>query len=806
VKRAIRVAFLTAALAMVAHSAARLRITTDVTNFLPDQSATELAALSRELAQSELARTMVIGVGGEAPIEALVGAAQKLSASVESHPEVAWIRSGPRPDLLEELFRLYFSRRYYFLAREPEREFPGLLQPDELRERARAARAELAMPSSPLSKRLVAADPLGAFRGIVERLGAPPDTLGQHDGHFVSRERDLAIFMLGTRRSAFDSRAQRRLLGDLEQSFREIAETSPFPLRLLQSGGNRIAVHAEDRITRDVYLIAAVSSVGVGALFLLFFRSVQGLLLAAMPALTGLGFATTLGLVGKGRLDGITLAFGAALIGVAIDYPIHLLNHHAQSRGRPPSEVARRLRPALVLGAVTTMASFAGLLLTSFPGFREIGAFAILAVLGALLTTLYVLPSFMPERGRLTAISMRAAEGLATGVRRLERFRAPMALVLAGVAGLAALALPGLRWNDDLSALASLDPELLAEDAALRARVSPFDTGRLVIVRAPDLETALERNALVHERLVRARDAGAFAALRSLDALLWPQALQRRNLRALQTEPHVGERVLEAFAAEGFRAEGLEPFLASLGEPPPPPLTLEELRNSALADLVEAQVVHLGERIGVVTFLREVRDLDAVQRALQGVQGAHLFEQREFANQIFAEFRAATLRQLVVGCVLVLAALLLRYRAWRPALAAFLPSMLCALVLLGAFAALGVEANLLHVVSLILVMGMGVDYGIFLVESRSSHAIGVTLLGVGIACLTTVFVFGTLALSDHVALHAIGITTGLGVMLSFLFAPAAYLLLTPGPLSRAEDAEATEERPVTASSARSPRG
>ena len=151
-----------------------------------------------------------------------------------------------------------------------------------------------------------------------------------------------------------------------------------------------------------------------------------------------------------------------------------------------------------------------------------------------------------------------------------------------------------------------------------------------------------------------------------------------------------------------------------------------------------------------------------------------------FLNDIYAEFRVTTLRQIGLGTVFVAVVLLARYRRWRPSVAAFLPSVLVALTLLSAFAVLGVETNLLHAVSLILVMGMGVDYGIFIVDSaRERRGLEATLLSLLVSCLTTVLVFGTLALSEHQALRALGTTTGVGILLSLVLAPVSLALLQP---------------------------
>ena len=143
-------------------------------------------------------------------------------------------------------------------------------------------------------------------------------------------------------------------------------------------------------------------------------------------------------------------------------------------------------------------------------------------------------------------------------------------------------------------------------------------------------------------------------------------------------------------------------------------------------------------------------------------------------TDIYREFRRTSLRQILVGGVLVVVLLALRYRAWRPVFAAFLPSMLVASIVLAVGVGLGEPANLFTVMSLVMVMGMGVDYGIFCVDSIGRREeLGTTLVSLLLSCLTTAFVFGSLALSSQPSLRAIGVTTGVGVVLSLLLAPIA---------------------------------
>jgi predicted exporter len=777
----LRTLLAAAVAAMLVYCATHLKLGTDITNFMPEGGRNELAALSRRLANSELMRSMALCIGAADPHDA-VAVAQALCDELRNHPEIAWIRSGPDTSGFEELYELYFPRRHYFLSDRPERDIPLLTSDAGLRRRAAQAQRELRLPTATLLKGTLARDPLAAFPALLERLRADQPDLESLDGTFLTPDHRFAVVLLGTRHSSFASGPQSRFLADLDRAFAAATARTGVAATLEKSGANRIAVRAEQRIKRDVYLIAACSFVGVAVLFLTFLRSLRSFALSVLPAVVGILFATTSGLIVLGHFDGLTMAFGASLIGVAIDYSIHVLNHHALATDKNAAETVARLRPSLVLGAVTTMASFAGLLLTSSPGFREMGFFSIAGLAAALFVTLYVLPAFLGGAGPVPAVSRRVADGLGNAVRALRGRRTLLAVFCLALLLPALAAVPRLRWVDDLSRLGDIDADLIAEETRVRERVSHFDTGRFVITMAADTDTAVARNDEVHRRLSALVDAGELSGMRSLHQLLWSPDLQRRNWEVLQAQPDLYPRLDAAFHDAGFRRGAFAPFASELAAEPPPPLRLADLRATPLGPLLSTTAFALGEQTAVVTYLRGVRNPAALHDAVASLDDTLVFEQRAFVNQIYGEFRATTLRQILVGSVLVVVVLLARYRAWRPSLAAFLPSLMVVVALLGAFALFRVETNLLHVMGLMMVMGMGVDYGVFLVDTVDQpRAFASTMLSLLLSCLTTVFVFGTLALSDHPALRAIGVTTGAGVLLAFVFAPVSLLLLEAPP-------------------------
>ena len=94
---------------------------------------------------------------------------------------------------------------------------------------------------------------------------------------------------------------------------------------------------------------------------------------------------------------------------------------------------------------------------------------------------------------------------------------------------------------------------------------------------------------------------------------------------------------------------------------------------------------------------------------------------------------------------------------------------------------LGIPATLMHVIAILLVLSMGVDYGIYMLESRESlREGGVTLGSVLLAALTTLLSFGLLGLSRNPALSGIGLTVTLGLLFSVAVSPVVLVWTRQG--------------------------
>ncbi len=790
-------------------------LTTDISAFIPSSAERQKAQLSKAIIDSELSRTWVLTIEADGPGQA-AAASQVFESELRSDPalmrQLAFVTTGPPADSDRAVWELYQPRSLSFAAPDLAAA-KELVSDDGLKRALTDLRARLESPLSTLVSRIAPEDPFLAVPRLFEQLQQGNSKLTVVDGRFISEER-FAVLMFGTHASSFDGEAQSSVLAGVQRAA-ERAKHKLGELRLEMSSLALHSIHAERSIKADIQRITWVSVAAMLLLCWLLFGSLRLMLLALLPVTAGMLTGLTVILALYGQVHGLTLAVGASLIGVCIDYVVHFYAHHLLSPSATPSATMKHISMGLLLGCGTTAVGFLALAGSSFPGLRQIALFAGSGVLGALACTRWVVPLLVAEHDAPKALLQRVALKLestlllvrgnaAQGVRA-QRRRGVCWLSGAALLSLAAVAM--VDWQDDMSTLTRSDEQLLAEDERVRARVAQFDMSRFVIAIGADDESALQINDQVTQALRAAQADGALSSWQNISALL-PSGKTQREVAEVLRSANLDQRLVKQLELAGFNSELFQPALERLRAQGgsddadtttslPTPLAYEDLLRSDLAAWVRAFRVHLSDRIGFVTFLREVEDPDALGRKLSSVPGAEFIDQTQLIADASKAYRQRLVPLLLLGLGLVWIVLWARYRNLRTVAAAFVPAVLSAGVTLFVLSALGFQLNLLGLTTLLMVLSIGVDYGVFLTETVQADGLDgaslrATLAGLFIAWFSTVFGFGVLALSQHPALQIIGIVAAVGVTAALLLAPTALALL-PAP----QEARQKQPEPAT---------
>ncbi|MCY1508557.1 efflux transporter, putative, hydrophobe/amphiphile efflux-3 family [compost metagenome] len=468
-----------------------------------------------------------------------------------------------------------------------------------------------------------------------------------------------------------------------------------------------------------------------------------------------------------GSIHLLTLVIGASLIGVAVDFPLHWLGKSYGMADWRAWPALRRVLPGLTISLAASLVGYIALAFTPFPALTQTAVFSAAGLLGAYACTVCQLPAWMdgwsprpwPPLMRFAQAALRAREHLAAS-------RGALWLGALAVAAVAIGGVSRLGIQDDLRQWLSL-PAPLVQQARQIGEITGFvPTSQFFLVRAPDTDELLRRQARVSQALDRLIERGDLAAYSALSQLVSPAADQKAlglSLASSAARPGIWKPLTDLrIPYEALRQELLS--MAAL-----PALTIDEALQGQQAERWRSLWlgVHDGQAAGMVTLLG-LRNASALDTIAEAAPGVTLVDRSGELNRMFAATRieAAELKLLsyVVAAVLLLLTLG-RAATWR-ILAVPLAATACSLAALGY---LGQPLTLFSLFGLLLVSAIGVDYAIFMYERVAGAP--ASLVGILLSAATTLLSFGLLGLSRTPALANFGLAVALGVAFSLLWAP-----------------------------------
>lgn len=600
-------------------------------------------------------------------------------------------------------------------------------------------------------------DPLGlwpdwwqarAGRGMQPRDGLLAlETDGKH----------WALLRFESRMSAFRLDGEPRLQDALDRAANAASRAAAADVERLQGG---VPLHAEAaavQASREVNTIGLGSLLAVIVLVWLAFRSLRPILLVSASLLIGCAAGLAVVSMVFGQVHLLTLVFGASLVGVAEDYGIHWFASRQGQPGLAPRPLMRRLLPGLFLALVTSALAYLTLGVAPFPGLRQMAVFSAAGLGAAFLTVVLWFPWLDRAAPKPSGFGRRIAASLSPWPRwRATRWSL---LLAALVAAFAITGLQRLQVNDDLRSLQSSPPDLVAQEQRIGQLLGLPSPAQFFLVTAPDPERLLQTEEALTARLHGQREQGHLGGWRAVSDWL-PSAARQQQDQALT---RAAETAVLARVAE------------LLGEPQPPTLAPAGalVPEAWLAQPVSEPLrpLWLGpvqSQWGSVVML-EGLDADALP-ALEAVAGdlpdVRWIDRTARISDVLAHYRHMMSGLLLAGYAAVGLVLFLRFRrqAWR----ALLPTALAAVLTLAALGWLGVPLQLFGVLAQLLLLGFGVDYGIFLLEHRDDPS---SWLAVSLGAASTLLAFGLLALSATPALHSFGLSLGLGIALVWVLSP-----------------------------------
>jgi predicted exporter len=561
-------------------------------------------------------------------------------------------------------------------------------------------------------------DPFGLFSGwMQERAQETP--VRPRDGYlFVANvNRQYVLLTLTLTQSVFSMSVQQTVMNVLNEAKQKAYKAVP-DAEIITAGVILHAAAAGEQARGEVFTIGIGSLLGIILLTWATFHSLKPILLILLSITIGCLGSLSICWILFDRIHLLTLVFGASLIGVAQDYGIYFLCNRLSADAKLSSDaLLKRLMPSLLLTLLAAVIGYMALAFTPFPGLRNMAVFSALGLIFAWLTVVCWFP-FLIKGGVLK--SGKLGEVYGNTLKHWPRFQSNKFLFVAGICFIviAAFGVSRLGVNDDIRLLQNPPQQLIFDQIKLSQLLDAPTPVQFYLVRGATEEIVLEREEALKKRLdplIAQHKLSGYQALSN-----WvPSKETQLARRALLDEKLLGDGgVLTALAKQidedvdwvtdtrrhllnSEKIFTVDEFLKTPASEPWRHLWLGKTEDANYASIVALRGLSQA-------------DLPSVQQAGVGMEGIQWVDKVAEISSVLGLYRHYMGWVVLCSYLVVFALLFARYRrnTWR----VLAPTAIASITTLALLGFTNQPLQMFHVLALMLLLGIGVDYGIFMQE------------------------------------------------------------------------------------------
>ena len=599
----------------------------------------------------------------------------------------------------------------------------------------------------------------------------------------------VALAFLAPNFSSFDSMSGILLVDLLEEEIKRF--TAEHPEVDIYFHGNPVnSVFNSRQIRSDLWLTVGLSLLVICAVLGYCFRNKSTLFMLLSPVVYGVFFSLACMYWLKGGMSLMAMGIGAIVMGVALSYCLHVLTHYKYVSD--PVQILKDQATPVILGCLTTIGAFLGLLFTESELLKDFGWFASFAMVGTTFFALVFLPHFFrPEGNRRSDKAFRVLDKINSypldekrGVRIALELICLVCLFTAG----------WVTFDSNLRNIGYNEPKVVKSRQLYEEKNSKGFATQYYAATAEDLDEALVYNKAILATLDSLKQEGALHQYAKVSELFIPLEEQEERI-ALWKDYWTEERIADVRLTIDRMAKknGLDPVMfepfymmiesdyeaESLYE-------AEVLPESLVSNFIEETTEGNFMVFTSVQLLEENKKVvnDAVAAQPHAVVIDPFYYTNDMVKLLNDDFNTI----LGISSVFVFLVLLVSFRSIPVALIAFLPMGLSWYVVQGIMGIFGVQFNLINIIIATFIFGIGVDYSIFVMTGLIAKAKGeddnlLTYHKTAIFFSAFVLMVVTVALlfATHPAIHSIGISTLIGmsatILITYTLQPALFRYL-----------------------------
>ena len=736
-----------------------LHIVSDVTQFMPDNHNDEnVRLLIDELQQGNTTRLLIVSIKG-ASADKLAQLSRKLKTKLDNNKDFSLVHNGQKKlspkDFISGQYKLLYKYRYLLLDNSP-------FTQDALSVSLKSRLSEIRLGLN-IFKETLASDPQNHFMQYLLQLTQRAETT-RHQGVWFNKDKTATLFLIELNLKTFNLDKQERMIGAIKNTIMQLSPDKNLKIDI--AGAPSMAVKTRAAIKSTTKWLSSIALVLMFLLFWWSYRSFQLFFIAVLPLASAIIAALTITNIVFQQVHGIIIAFGITLLGVCLDYPVHLFSH--LSKHQKPQQTLLSIWPTLRLGVITTTLAYLAMLGTGFSGLSQLSIFAMSGLVVALFVTRWIAPLWIDKNftksehkylAPLSRISFTLNGKIYTGLLIIIFCIFTIGYNYDSV------------WSKNISDLSPIPEEEKRLDKELRLSVGAPDVNHLFILKDKSPEILLQRTEKLKNKLESLKKDKLVNDVFAVTDFLPSKMTQILYQQQLPDHKKLQVNLNNALSNLPFKKGFFKPFISDIEKSKTlTPLDVETIFKTPLGKRLQQDLFFKNKQWVSIIRLTGVENEPALLSWLKdkpNIQPYYL-NLRQATSALMADYQKTALYRLFIGAMII-GLILLSVRSVLRAGIILLPVVLSVLLSVSIQIMLGTSLNLFHILALLLIIGIGLDYSLFFDRRWTSNDDYLHRLhGIFISAASTLISFGILSFSDIPVLSALGQTVTLGVLACFV--------------------------------------
>lgn len=683
---------------------------------------------------------------------------------------------------ISETFDFVNQNLPLFLNENDYKEIDQKLQKDSIAKQVENNYISLVSPTSLVTKEFIKKDPLGlTFLGIkkLNALNISKD-FKLEDSYIVTKDGKNLLLFIDPKNKSNDTKANEAFVDQLNSIKDGVNKQFKGKTEISYFGSPVIAVANAKQIKKDIQNTVVISMTVLLVLLIYYFRNIFTPIIVFLPTVFSVLLALLVLYFIKDKISAISLSVGAILIGITIDYALHILTHYKHNNNI--EELYKEITQPIILSSATTAVSFLCLVFVRSEALKDLGLFAAITVILSSITALIIVPQLYKPKEKSEQPNTNFIDKI--GSYPYEKNKP----LIIGCSIIILACLFGFRhvgFNEDIGDLNYIPKELKISEAKLQ-KLSDITSKSIYTISYGDSEEqALSRNSELSSFLEKEKKEGKILSYNSIGSVVLSEKDQQKKIEEWnrfwndQKKSQTISELVSNGNKFGFNSSAFDGFnevlhknysaLSLKDYQKVKALQISEFMSNENGFYTVSNVIKVDEKKRD-TFIRDIEkkhDAIAIDRQQMNENFLGLLK-RDFNTLINYSLLAIVLTIIVF------------FRNFELTILTMFPIVLTGVVTAGILYFLGLELNIFSTVVCTLVFGVGDDFSIFLTQAmQKEHTTGKNELptyrtSIILAVFTTILSIGSLIFAKHPALHSLALVALIGMFSVIIITSTLY--------------------------------